>query len=239
MRNLVFAEGDRLFEHKRMRATLKIAIFATGVFVACVVLVRELPSNVRSSFGRDATSAAARAAPSIPLHVANAQSAPDSDSSPHEGSVEEKRDADQSSPLPSTRIDKSVIGIAFPVSPSVDASCKRKNIDLCERQHHALVEMAMEPRDEAWATRTEVLIQDEVQSQGSGTYSIRNIECRSSICAIEVQSPSGAYVGATYDFLVSNNLVDGLRIVGTPETDSSGHQISVALVIFVKFSHYL
>ena len=99
--------------------------------------------------------------------------------------------------------------------------------------------MAQEARDEVWATKTETLIQDEVMTQGSEIFSIRNIECRSSICAVEVQSSADAYVGASYNFLAINHLVDGLRIVGVPETDDLGHQISVALVIFVKSSHYL
>jgi hypothetical protein len=135
--------------------------------------------------------------------------------------------------------DASFIGISFPVSASVETPCTRNKLrhklDLCERQHNALAEMAQEPRDNIWAPKTETLIQDKVTSQGPGIYSVRNIECRSSICAVEVESLSDPYIGADYDFLATNGLIDGLTLFATPETDSSGRQINVTLVIFTKF----
>src|ERR1700722_19996001 len=117
----------------------------------------------------------------------------------------------QPTPSGGSRVDRSVIGIPFPVSPSVEASCKLTGkIDLCERPHSALAKMTQEPRDEAWAAKTEALIQDEVVSERPAIYTIRNIECRSSICAVEIESPPDAYIAPTYNFLKSNDLVYGI-----------------------------
>jgi hypothetical protein len=106
--------------------------------------------------------------------------------------------------------------------------------DLCERQHNRLAEMAKEPRDLAWAAKTESLIQDEVLSLSPGDYSIRNIECRSSICAVEIESVSSWYSAASIKFEDATGLVDGLRMSAV-ETDSVGREVKVSLVLFNKF----
>jgi hypothetical protein len=100
------------------------------------------------------------------------------------------------------------------------------------------MKMAQEPRDNAWAADTESLIQDEVVSRKPGTYSIRNIECRSSICAAEVASLSNGYVGETYDFLHTNDLVDAYSYLGSLETDDLGRPVSVTVVFFFKWSSF-
>jgi hypothetical protein len=76
--------------------------------------------------------------------------------------------------------------------------------------------MAQEPRNIACAHNTEALIQGEVLSEGPGIYSIRNIECRSSICAVEVESTADAYISASNKFLTDNDLIDGLIFLGPP-----------------------
>ena len=134
----------------------------------------------------------------------------------------------------SSGVDRSVIGIPFPVSASVEAYCINKAPLHCEREHQALAKMAQQPRDEAWAAKTESQIQDEVISQGPGIYSIRNIECRSSICAVEVKSLSRAYIGANYNFLAVNGLFDDLNMFASPENDELGRRTQVTLVIFFK-----
>lgn len=128
-----------------------------------------------------------------------------SEASVQERAAQPSGGTQQPTPLGGFRVDRSVIGIPFPVSPSVEASCKLTGkIDLCERPHSELAKMTQEPRDEAWAAKTEALIQDEVMSERPGVYTIRNIECRSSICAVEIESPPDAYIAPTYAFLNSN-----------------------------------
>jgi hypothetical protein len=139
---------------------------------------------------------------------------------------------------PLSGTDDSVIGVPFPVPASAEGVCtiskRLHGPDLCERQHKLLAKMAKEPRDLAWAAKTETLIQDEVTSLSPGNYSIRNIECRSSICAVEMESLSDWYSGATIEFDNANNLVDGFRLHAV-ETDSVGREIKVSLVLFNKF----
>jgi hypothetical protein len=223
-----------------MNIYLKVGILAMSAAIACGILLREMCFNRQSSFAQNpAASAQPQRVLDIPWLTANSLLTPEADAPLHIGVAQQNSGTAEGASSSSSRIDRSVVGTAFPVPDSIETSCGRKNGDFCERQHRALAEMAQEPRDEAWATKTESLIQHEIISQGPGIYSIRNIECRTSICAVEVQSLSGAYVGATYDFLTANNLVDGLRIAAPPETDSFGRQISVAVVIFVRFTHYL
>jgi hypothetical protein len=174
-----------------------------------------------------------------PRAAANSRAARSPEASVQAGTVQLNSGVQQPTSLADSGVNRSVIGIPFPVSPSVDARCKLiKKVDLCERQHNMLAKMAQEPRDNSWATKTEALIQDEVMSEKPGVYSIRNIECRSSLCAVEVESLSDAYVGESYDFLNPNNLVDGFRMGGAPETDDLGRQVSVTFLLFLKWSSY-
>jgi hypothetical protein len=210
-------------------------ILTVGVLVGCFLLKRELSFDAGPSFNREAKSGELRTVRPIPLPPDSSKLDHAIPDTPVKNGVAEQANVNhQSIPSAPTGSDASVIGVVFPASASVEASCKRKKLDFCEKQHNVLAEMAKEARDKAWAVKTETLIQDEVISQGPGIYSIRNIECRTSICAAEVESLSDAYVGADYNFLATNGLLDELRMVGAPETDNSGRQISVALVIFTK-----
>jgi hypothetical protein len=139
--------------------------------------------------------------------------------------------------LAASAVDRSVIGVPFPVSPSVETSCKvTGKVDLCERPRKVLAKMIQEPRDEAWAAKTEALIQDEVVAEGPGIYSIRNIECRSTTCAVEVESLSDAYVGATSNFINANDLVYGFDMGLGRETDDLGRPVLVTFLFFFKWS---
>lgn len=88
-------------------------------------------------------------------------------------------------PDPST-----VIGRPFPVSASVESGCKLD--DSCSDLHQMLTRFAEEPRDPAWASEMEGNLRD-LLVQESGKYTVRNIECRTSLCLVEVASLYGVY----------------------------------------------
>src|SRR5882724_4807676 len=83
-------------------------------------------------------------------------------------------------------IDESVVGEAFQVSASVREGCKRDTIE-CPLVMDSVARMIKEPRDNDWAAKMEEKIQGAVDMQGPGKYVIRNLECRTSICILEVE----------------------------------------------------
>jgi hypothetical protein len=83
-----------------------------------------------------------------------------------------------------------VIGRPFPVSPSVESGCKLD--DSCSDLHQMLSRFAEEPRDPAWASEMEGKLRDLVMLD-SGEYTVRDVECRTSICLVEVASLYGVY----------------------------------------------
>lgn len=124
----------------------------------------------------------------------------------------------------------SVIGNPFPTSASVQDSCK-KNPD-CDRVNAGLKEMAEEPRDVSWATNMEDQLRDYSASFGSGKYTIRAVECRESLCAIEVASVYGILPPALpYGSSLDRQLSSWDSWTGH-ETDQLGAQVTVTLLIY-------
>jgi len=142
-----------------------------------------------------------------------------------------------------SRTDKSVIGSQFPMSASVDAGCKSVTLSgrgaICDRLRHDLSVMAHEPRDEAWAADIEAKLQNLIDSQISDDLSIRNVECRTTYCALElaqIRSSSGKYtfIGGylPYGTPVYDQITwTGGSGVGT-EIDPSGEAITVSLFTY-------
>jgi hypothetical protein len=129
--------------------------------------------------------------------------------------------------------DASAIGIPFPISASVGDLCKRES-NMCGDVPERLAKMAQEPRDQAWATETEGRLQDNILSQGSNKYSIRDIECRTSLCAVEVASAYGPYVGLGYEDQVKFGLLNGQLTIGAFEKDPAGARITVTVITFTR-----
>jgi hypothetical protein len=133
-------------------------------------------------------------------------------------------------PLPGT-VDRSVIGIPFSISASIEARCRRD----CDEVNEKLSEMVQEPRDSVWATEMEMKIQDNLTSQGSDKYSIRNIECRASLCAVETASLFGQYLGPAYNDPLNKSLGGGGLIpIWGYEFDPSGARVTVSLVVLMR-----
>lgn len=95
-----------------------------------------------------------------------------------------------------------VIGRRFPMSASVEAGCRRLG-GLCDEDLQLLSKMAQEPRDAEWAKEMESNLRDHFVTAEPGEFSIRAIECRTTLCAAEVESLYGPYLGGHYSFAVT------------------------------------
>lgn len=84
-----------------------------------------------------------------------------------------------------SRADSSVIGRPFALSASMQAELSKSEAFRPARDR--LDQMARESRDTDWANAKET----EIQALMEGRYSIRNIECRATICAVEVVRLAG------------------------------------------------
>jgi hypothetical protein len=135
-----------------------------------------------------------------------------------------------------------VIGRAFPASAAVEDDCKRKRDYICDDVHEKLAKMATEPRDTTWAAEMEALIQQDVLSEEEpGRFRIRDIECRTSLCAAEVESTFsvngtyGSYMGGMqihHDAL--NAALHTNFNTFAYETDPSGARVTVTVITFTR-----
>jgi len=97
------------------------------------------------------------------------------------------------------RTDPSVIGRPFALSVSMQGELKKNEVFRAARER--LEQMAREPRDNGWASLKESQIQDLMMS--NGTY-IRNIECRTTTCAVEVAPASDPFDVTTTEQQLKN-----------------------------------
>jgi hypothetical protein len=137
--------------------------------------------------------------------------------------------------------DFTVVGRAFQMAPAIEAACRTVTKPTCDDVREKLASLAQEPRDVTWATAMESLIQQDVLSGEPGRFQIRDIECRTSLCAAEVESTwsdngvSGSYMGGMqlgHDALRAA-LQTNLNTWGY-ETDSSGARVTVTVITFTR-----
>ena len=134
--------------------------------------------------------------------------------------------------------DYSYVGVPFPVSASIQPGCAKWDLCLgsCTAAFNRLATMKDEPRDLDWAPKMEQKIQDEIVSEGGGGFGVRNVECRRTICALEVISrlspPWGAYSTPPLEFLNPNKLFSNVCGYSPSETDESGVKTTVTLVVY-------
>jgi hypothetical protein len=141
---------------------------------------------------------------------------------------------------PSPDTDFSVVGHPFPASESILAACGKANPQRsCEPNKKLLADMAQEPREEPWATLAERAIRALVELEPGTerprevTYTIRALECRTSICFVETASIMGAFTTQLYYFEKSNGLTAQYSI-DSSETDPYGNKVHVTLWPFVR-----
>jgi hypothetical protein len=83
-----------------------------------------------------------------------------------------------------------VVGGPLVVPDSVSAACMDpgiKGAHICDKLYADLARMAKEPRDSAWSGQMEETLQAYVEQRFPDA-TIQNIDCRTSLCEMEVQS---------------------------------------------------
>jgi hypothetical protein len=133
--------------------------------------------------------------------------------------------------------DDAYVGVPFPVSASIESGCNgRHYVPTCTTVFARLATMMQEPRDLAWASRMEQKIQDEIISEGDGSFGVRNVECRLTICALEVTSrlspPYGVYITPPLEFINTNQLYSNVLGYSPTEADDSGVKTTITLVVY-------
>jgi len=135
-----------------------------------------------------------------------------------------------------------VIGRAFPISAAVEADCKRKQDYICNDVQQKLSKMRQEPRDPVWAPEMEALIQHDVLlEEQPDRFRIRYIECRTSLCAAEVESTlsmSGTYGSYMGGMQVHHDALNAALHTNfntfAYETDPSGARVTVTVITFSR-----
>lgn len=140
-------------------------------------------------------------------------------------------------------VDFSVVGQPFPVSESVLAECRPKPgmhpSSSCEPNKKLLDEMAEEPREDTWASAAEQSIRALVEFEPGTerprpvTYTIRNLECRRSICFLEAASTMSMFATELYFFEKTSGLRAGYAI-HSREINEHGGTVHVSLWPFVR-----
>lgn len=119
----------------------------------------------------------------------------------------------------------------FPISGSVKAACERTPDD-CAGEYRLLSRMAEEPRDDAWASAVEKTLREWVQDE-QNRYEIRILECRRSVCVVEVASDMGRYAGPEYQQQKANGISDEAAVFGY-ERSSDGTIVTITLRLFER-----
>lgn len=142
----------------------------------------------------------------------------------------------------------SQIAHAFEVSASVREGCDRIIREKLNGEQHCrmarteLEKLQSEPRDEVWAAETEARMRDTIDQtpgESAGRYTIRALECRRSLCAIEIASLMNPYPEPT---LRRKLIEEGKVFVATPpplymsavELDSTVQQVYVTVWIYTR-----
>lgn len=137
-------------------------------------------------------------------------------------------------------LDDSVVGQSFPVSESIIATCKKSPWRSgCEPGMPLLAKFTEEPREEPWASSAEqaihALVEREPQTNTprSTTFTIRNLECRASICFVETASHMEGFHPRLFYFERENRLKAGYSIFSS-ETKVDGTDVYVTLLPVVR-----
>ena len=124
----------------------------------------------------------------------------------------------------------------FVVSASIVAACNDPGLNavhFCKGLYADIAEMAKESRDATWAADMEEQLQEYVERDFKQS-SIRNIECQTSWCVIEVISSDHPFRAV---FSYPNSLNDKLNTkdwVTSTEKDPSGADLQVIVVTYKR-----
>jgi hypothetical protein len=133
--------------------------------------------------------------------------------------------------------------LSFRMSDSVRTECNKDHLSGndsdCVAMNRDLTILAEQPRDEAWAKRTEQAFREWIKSNGS-KYTIRSLECRQTLCAVEVSSTTSSETSGAwpYEFWRRANVLPAFggrepKLYGF-ETDALGSKIVVGVTLFER-----
>jgi hypothetical protein len=128
------------------------------------------------------------------------------------------------------------VGQPFPVSRSMQSQCKRNPVptaEACAGVSKLLEEMAQEPRDEGWAMEVEAELRAHVLREHP-TARIRALECRTSLCAVEVAAETGYLVILGEEEQRKCGIYDLSHASSSFETAPSGSKVTVTLRVFER-----
>ncbi len=138
-------------------------------------------------------------------------------------------EASKPAPSPPANVAGDAFGAgSFPVSASVQKLCQQPAG--CEGLKAALREVEHEPRDSGWATDMEKDLKEYAQSLGSNKYTVRSVECRTSLCAIEV-----AFLADLLPFALPHDSPLGSRLSATESwTGKEINQLGAAVTVMLS-----
>jgi len=172
--------------------------------------------------------------PSNVLNGATDNSNHPPDSSPtHRTAVEDSRNTRSGSTVSSRSSvsdPTSVVGRPFKFSPSVQAGCKEV---ACPELEADLAKFAQQPRDPAWASTMEARLEDYIENSEPDKYQIRNVECRTSMCYVEVASIYGPFFPPGSDSPMRQLLFTAGGDFGY-EVDPSSARITITIMPFFR-----
>ena len=123
-----------------------------------------------------------------------------------------------------------VIGRPFKISASVQAGCKEV---ACPELERDLAKFAQQPQDPTWASEMEARLEEYIESSEPDKYQIRNVECRTSMCYVEVASIYGPFFPPGYSSPMNQLLLGGAADFGY-EANPSSARITVTVMPFFR-----
>lgn len=151
-----------------------------------------------------------------------------------QGRITDARQADTEPPDKYELEDaRTAVGRSFPVSPSIERECIRASRPrpMCLGTLEILAKFTKETRNISWARSQERQLEAAINALGPDKFLIRAIECRSTLCAVEVAGDS-IYVGdLEEDSDFEKNFIASDSTFAF-ETGPSGERIVVTLMTF-------
>ncbi len=128
---------------------------------------------------------------------------------------------------------RSILRQPYVLSESIKEECARiahlAKAD-CNDHLSAIARLENEVRDAGWADATEASIRLIVESEPG--YRVRSLECRSSICALEVESPTDVF--SQKHFQAISARISDIDRVFTYEYPSQGVRVKVTSITFQR-----
>jgi hypothetical protein len=220
---------------EKYRLLLKVFMIIATLGVAYVGYSTRFPAAISQ---RESSIGTKRWSPTAQNHIPSLQGAVADDTLgrtsvalKNEKTINEKLARRMSNPH-GIGIDRSVKGQTFEISTSVKEGCKSDTVE-CPLVMTSVRRMAEEPRDLDWAAKMEATIQSAFDSQGPDKYVVRNVECRTSICILEVEV-HGPGPTIRYEDPIFTSLRPHAMTIGVREYDSSGASYHVELMDFER-----